>query len=310
MAETRPKNLLGFLRTREGVGILAILVTAMLIAIKLIASFITGSISIRADAFHSIIDLTGAVIGLTGIKVAGRPPDDEHAFGHGKAENLAGSIIGLLILGAAVFITWEAIGRLVQGAPIQMVATGIYITLAAIALNLSVSVYGLKVARRSDSLALEATCRDLLADSMSSIAVLAGLVLVMVTGIHIFDAVVALIVAVVIARTAIITMVKSAAGLMDRRLPGHEEEAIKSEVENHRMVLSYHKLRTRKSGNERHIDLHVQVPPDLTVEDAHSICYELEKAIQSRLPRANVVIHIEPPEAQVPAPPGASMRKQ
>jgi len=296
VAETRPKKLFGFLRTGEGVGILAILVTALLIAIKLIASFITGSIGIRADAFHSIIDLTGAVIGFTGIRVASRPPDDEHAFGHGKAENLAGSIIGLLILGAAIFIIWEAIGRLAQGTSIQMVTTGIYVTLAAIALNLSISIYGMRVARHTESLALEATCRDLLADSMSSVAVLVGLVLVMVTGIHIFDAIVALIVAVVIARTAIITMFKSTGGLMDRRLPGHEEEIIKTEVENHHMVVSFHKLRTRKSGNERHIDLHVQVPPDLTVEDAHSICDELEKAIQSRLPRANVVIHIEPPE--------------
>ncbi len=287
-----------FFQTKEGVGVLAIMVTGLLAVIKLVASFITGSMGLRADAVHSMVDMSGAVVGLVGMKIAARPPDKGHAFGHGKAENLAGTVIGLLIFGAAIFIAYEAIERMVSGASIQMVATGIYITIAAIVLNLSISWYGLKVAKASDSVALEATARDLFADSLSSIAVLLGLVLVAITGNHIFDSLIALLVSVVILRTAIITLVKSGGGLMDRRLPPEEEEVIKNILDDNSDVVSFHRLRTRKSGSERYIDLNLILPKSYTVEKAHAICDQIEAKIKSRLPRSRVTIHIEPQQAK------------
>lgn len=283
-----------FFRRKEGASVAAIAATAILIAMKLVGSFITGSIGLRADAVHSIIDLTGAVIGLVGIRIAAAPPDKKHTFGHGKAENLAGAIIGSFIFLAACFIAWEAIKRLLSSEPIEMVATGIYITVAALIINLLVSWYGLRIARETDSAALEATSHDLLADSLSSLAVLAGLVIVAVTGNAIFDAIVALVVSLLIFRTAVITVGKSVSSLMDRRLPQHEEDIIRSALKNCEGVTSFHALRTRKAGSERHIDVHVEVLPSDTVSQAHSICDNLEEQIKHRLPNSHITIHVEP----------------
>ncbi len=273
---------------------MAIIVTAVLAIIKMAGGIITGSVGLRADAVHSLVDLSGAVIGLVGIKIASKPPDKGHAFGHGKAENMAGAIIGLFILGAAFFIAYEAIIRIIHGSVVEMVAIGIYITAFAIVLNLAMSWYGLKVARASESIALEATSRDLLADSMSSIAVLIGLLAVAVTGNYIFDSVIALVVSVVILRTALKTIIKSAGGLMDRRLPDHEEEVIRQCIENHGVIIDFYKLRTRKAGGERHIDVNIVLPGSYSLEKAHAVSEELEKEISKKLPRSRVMIHIEP----------------
>jgi cation diffusion facilitator family transporter len=283
-----------FLKSAQGASLIAIIATAILFTLKLVVSLVTGSVSIRADAIHSIIDFTGALIGMIGIKVASKPPDGDHAYGHGKAENLAGAIIGVLILTAAVTIAYEAISRLIDQAAMELVAIGIYTTLVAIVINLAVSYYGLRISKNTGSVALEATSHDLLADSMSSLAVLAGLVLVAITKIYVFDAVVALLVAALIMRTAIKTLVSSFGGLMDRRLPGEEEEIIKSCLKERADIIGYHKLRTRKSGCQRQIDVHLVLPEHYTLAQAHRICDEAEAEIEKRLPGSHVTIHTEP----------------
>ena len=285
---------LRFFKTREGAGTLAIIGTSVLFFMKLAAGIVTGSAAIRADAIHSLVDLTGAIIGMIGIRVAARPPDRSHAFGHGKAENLAGAIIGFFILLAGGIIAYEAVNRLIHGSAVGMVSAGIAVTCVAILLNLSISWYGLRVARQTDSIALEATSRDLLADSLSSVAVLIGLVLVAVTGNVVFDSVVALIVSLVILRTGAKTAYKSAAGLMDNRLPAEEEKVIQDCLSKHREIVDFHKLRTRKAGSERFIDLHVLVPGRYTVSRAHAMCDEIETEIKSKLPHSRLTIHIEP----------------
>jgi cation diffusion facilitator family transporter len=282
--------------SKESASILAIAATCVLIILKAAGSFITGSIGLRADAVHSVIDLSGAVIGFIGIRVAARPADKGHAFGHGKAESLSGAIIGLFILLAAGFIAYEAIDRLIFGGPIQMVDIGIYITIAAVIINPAVAWYVLRIAKRSDSIALEATGHDLLADSMSSLAVLAGLVIVSITGNYIFDAIVALLVSLVILRTAIITINKALNCLMDKRLPQHEEKLIRQTFENCDDIINYHALRTRKAGSERHIDVHIEVPSELTVLESHKICDRLEAKIKQQLPNSHIIIHVEPHE--------------
>ncbi|MDD4635932.1 MAG: cation diffusion facilitator family transporter [Dehalococcoidales bacterium] len=283
-----------FFRSKEGGSIVAIAATATLIVMKIVGSLVTGSIGLRADAIHSIIDLSGAAIGLAGIKIAAKPADKGHAFGHGKAENLAGAIIGVFIFLAACFIAYEAIVRLVSAAQIQMVTAGIYITIGAILINLVVALYVLRIARDTDSAALEATSHDLLADSLSSLGVLVGLGIVAVTDNYIFDVIVALAVSLLIFRTSVITISKSISNLMDRRLPPHEEEMIKKSLENCGDVISFHALRTRKAGSERHIDVHVEVPPEYTVSRAHEICNQLEVQIEDHLPNSHVTIHVEP----------------
>ena len=281
--------------TKENVAKLSIFSISLLIVMKVVASIMTGSIGIRADALHSIIDLSGAVIGYIGIRIAGKPPDERHAFGHGKAENVAGVVIAGLIFIAAGTIVYEAIKRLIAGGTVELVTLGIYITAAAIVINMTVSWYALRVARSTDSIALEATARDMFADMLSSCAVLAGLILVGLTGLNILDPIVALLVAILITRTAYLTMKKSFSGLMDARLPKAEEAEIKSCLREHAgQLVGFHELRTRKAGNQRYIDLHLVMPKTTSVKEAHRVCDHLEQDIKNRLPNISITIHVEP----------------
>ena len=281
--------------SRENAAKLSIAAVSLLILLKVVASILTGSISIRADAVHSAIDLVGVVVGYIGIRISGKPPDERHAFGHGKAENIASAIIAGLIFVAAGAIVYEAVKRLIVGGAIELITIGIYVTVAAIAVNVIISWYALRIARSTDSLALEATARDMFADMLSSCAVLVGLILVRVTGLGILDPIVAMLVSIVIARAAYLTIKKSFGGLMDTRLPQAEEDEIRACImEYSGQLVSFHALRTRKAGNQRYIDLHLVVSKSASVEEAHRVCDELERGIKSRLPYSSVTIHVEP----------------
>jgi cation diffusion facilitator family transporter len=283
------------LATKESVAKLAIFAVSLLILMKVAASIVTGSIAIRADAVHSAIDLFGVIIGYIGIRIAGKPPDERHPFGHGKAENIAGVVIAGLIFIAAGIIAYQAVVRLIAGGAVELVTIGIYVTAAAIAINGIVSWYALRVARATDSLALEASARDLFADALSSGAVLIGLILVWLTGIAILDPIVALLVAAIIGRTAFLTMKKSFGGLMDIKLPQAEEDEIIASIREHAdLIAGFHQIRTRKAGNQRYIDFHLVVSKHISVEQAHRLCDELEQEIENRLSDTSVTIHVEP----------------
>ncbi|MFC1943773.1 cation diffusion facilitator family transporter [Chloroflexota bacterium] len=283
------------LATKENVSKLSIAAVSLLILIKVIASVLTGSISIRADAVHSAIDLLGVVIGYIGIRISAKPADEEHAFGHGKAEHIASGIIAGLIFIAAGTIFYQAIQRLILGGTVELITVGIYVTLAAIVINGIISWYAMRVARSTDSVALEATARDLLADVLSSCAVLVGLILVRLTGLSIFDPIIAMLVAVLIARTSYITIKKSFGGLMDTKLPDSEEEALAACIMEHdTQLVGFHEVRTRKAGSQRFIDLHLMLPKNASVEEAHQMCDHLEQDIENRLSNSSVTIHVEP----------------
>jgi cation diffusion facilitator family transporter len=283
------------LATKEGAARLAIVAVSLLIAMKVAASIVTGSIAIRADAVHSAIDLFGVIIGYTAIRIASKPPDKSHPFGHGKAENIAGVVIAVLIFIAAVIIAYQAVTRLVTRGMVELVPLGIYVTAAAIAINLLVSWYTLRVARATESIALEATARDLLADVLSSAAVLVGLILVQFTRIAVLDSIAALLVAILIGRTAFSTMKKSFGGLMDIKLPQSEEDEIVASIKKHGdLIAGFHRIRTRKAGSQRQIDFHLVVSRELSVERAHRLCDELEEEIEERLSDSSVTIHVEP----------------
>jgi len=283
------------LATKENIAKIAIGAISSLIAIKVVASILTGSIAIRADATHSAIDLVGLVIGYIGIRISGKPPDERHPFGHGKAESIASAIIAGLMFVAVGIFSYQAVNRLITGTVLELVTVGIYITAAAIAINATIAWQALRVARTTDSIALEASARDMLADVWSSCAVLVGLILVRQTGISIIDPIVALVVAGLIARTAYLIMRKSFGGLMDTTLPKAEEEAIRSYLmEQSSQIVSFHALRTRKAGNQRFIDLHLVMPKNVTLEEAHLTCDHLEQDIKDRLKRTNITIHVEP----------------
>ena len=268
---------------------------SFLILIKLVASILTGSIGIRADALHSTLDLIAAVIAFIGVKVSDKPADKRHPYGHGKAENISSVLVAGLIFMAAGTIVYEAIKRLISGVTLELVGIGIAVTAAAIAINLFISWYVLRVSRATDSIALEASARHMITDVLSSVAVLVGLIAVQITGLNILDSIVALAVAGLIVKSAFDIMRKSFGGLIDARLPESEEDIIRSAIMEHTgEVVDFHELRTRKAGSQRYIDLHLVMPRNISVEEAHRMCDHLERDIKGKLRQASVTIHVEP----------------
>ena len=283
------------LATKENAAKLSIASVSLLIILKVVASILTGSISIRADAVHSVLDLIAAITTFIGVRISGKPADERHPFGHGKAENVSSIVVAGLIFTAAGIIIYSAVRRLIVGAPLELIGIGIYVTAAAIALNILISRYLSRVARATDSPALAADAHHLFSDVLSSVAVLAGLIAVRLTGLNILDPIIALLVALFILKVGYDTLRKSFGGLIDVRLPETEEVEIKScIIEHYSEVVSFHKLRTRKAGSQRYIDLHLVMPKNASVDEAHQMCDHLEQDIENRLRHTSVTIHVEP----------------
>jgi cation diffusion facilitator family transporter len=281
--------------TKSGALKLSIATATTLTLIKLVVGFLTGSISILAEALHSLIDLTAAVIAFISVKIADRPADEGHPFGHGKAENVSGSIEALLIFGAAILIIYEAINKLITGETVERLEFGIGIMGFASVANFLVSRHMLKVAKATDSVAVEADARHLMTDILTSASVMTGLILLKLTGFTPLDPIVALGVAVLIMRIAYSVIRKSIAGLIDVRLPKGEEDEIVSCIKEHTSQLAgFHEVRTRKSGSQRFIEFHLMLPKNTSVEDAHKMCDHLEEDLKNRLANSNITIHVEP----------------
>ena len=281
--------------TKEKAAKLSIISVSLLIVLKVVASILTGSISIRADAVHSALDLIAAITTFIGVRISGRPADERHPFGHGKAENVSSIVVAGLIFTAAGIIIYSAVRRLIVGAPLELIGIGIYVTAAAIAINILISRYLLRVARATDSPALAADAHHLFSDVLSSVAVLGGLIVVRLTGLNILDPIIALLVALFILKVGYDTLRKSFGGLVDVRLPETEEAEIKScIIEHYSELVGFHKLRTRKAGSQRYIDLHLVMPKNASVNEAHRMCDHLEQDVENRLHHTSVTIHVEP----------------
>ncbi|MFC1919508.1 cation diffusion facilitator family transporter [Chloroflexota bacterium] len=285
----------GIFSSKTGVAVLSVLSNSFLIAIKLVAGIVTGSIGIIAEAIHSAIDLVASVIALVSVRVSGRPADSEHPFGHGKAESISGLVEASLIFVAAALIIREAILRIAESSTLKMTEVGIAVMLVSVLVNVVVSRRLLKVARATDSLALEADAAHLTTDVYTSLGVLVGLVVVRFTGLVVLDAVVAIGVAGLVVKAAYDITKKSVAGLMDVKLPIEDEALIRQCIEEHGCeVVGFHHLRTRKVGSQRHIDLHLVMAEDASLQYAHDMCDHLEEDIRSRLRNASITIHVEP----------------
>ncbi len=281
--------------TKSKAAMVSIISNTSLILLKLIAGFITGSVSLIAEAIHSIMDLVAAVVAYISVRVSDKPADKKHQFGHGKAENVSGVIEGLLILVAAGLIVFEAIRRIITGSSLEILEVGIGVMGVCIVVNLLVSRYIHKVSRATDSLALEADALHLSTDVWTMGGVFIGLIIVRVTGLNILDPIIAMVVALLIVKASIDIIRKSFGGLMDVSLPEKELSAIEDCLLQHNdKIVEFHKLRTRKAGSMRHIDLHLVIPKDTHVDNAHDLCDHLETDIENLLPNAEVYIHVEP----------------
>ena len=282
-------------RRKEIAAGISIVSNLTLVILKLIVGFITSSVSILSEAAHSGIDLVASGIAYFSVRRSDLPADQRHAYGHGKIENLSGAVEALLIFVAALFIIYEAVEKLLSRVPIQSLGLGIWVMAFSAGANLVISLYLLRVAKETDSAALEADAYHLLTDVYTSAGVMVGLLLIRQTGIVLLDPLVALGVALLITKTAYSLTRKSLGPLMDAKLPDEEEELIASIIRDHSsQFVEFHNLRTRKAGSQRHIDLHLVVKGDAHVEEAHRTCDHLEAEIQAALPQSMITIHVEP----------------
>ena len=284
------------IRTKAGAATLSIASNSLLIAPKIAAGAITGSIAILTEAAHSSIDLVASVIALVSVRKADEPPDPQHPYGHEKAENLAAAIEGMLILIGAGIIVYEATHRLVVGAHVEHLGVGLAVIAVSAVANLAVSAYLGRRAREHRSAALEGDAAHLRADAFTSIGVLVGLGLVAITGEDVFDPIAALVVAVAIVFAGLRILTGSSRVLMDEAPPPEELDRIEAAIAAARPpeMVGYHKLRARRAGVRDHIDLHVQFRSGTTLEHAHLLAHRLRDAIEAEVPDSDVLIHVEP----------------
>jgi cation diffusion facilitator family transporter len=284
------------IRTKSRAAALSIASNSLLIALKLAAGAITGSIAILTEAVHSLIDLVASVVAFVSVRKADEPADADHPYGHEKVESLAATIEGMLILVGAGIIVYEATRHLVEGAEVESLGIGIAVMAFSVLANVAVSTVLYRRARTLDSPALEGDAAHLRTDAMTSAGVLVGLGVVELTGNAAFDSITALIVAAAIVWAGIRIIRRSSGVLVDEALPAAELDRIEAAIARARTpeVAGYHKLRARRAGSRRHIDLHVQYRAGTSLERAHQLAHEMRASIEAELNLAEVLIHVEP----------------
>jgi cation diffusion facilitator family transporter len=284
-------------RSKSGAAGLSIASNSLLIAIKIAAGAITGSIAMITEAIHSSIDLMASVVAFISVRKAAEPADADHPYGHEKVENLAAVIEGMLIVVGAGVIVFEASRRLVDPPDgIDVLGVGIAVAAFSMVANVGVSTFLYRRARELRSPALEGDAAHLRTDAMTSAGLLVGLGLVEVTGVVAFDSITALLIAVAIVAAGIRILSRSSRVLVDEAPPPEELDRIEDAIAAAREpeVAGYHKLRARRSGANRHIDLHLQFRSGTTLERAHEVAHKLRQAIEDAIPYSDVLIHVEP----------------
>ncbi|MGE5419313.1 MAG: cation diffusion facilitator family transporter [Chloroflexota bacterium] len=276
---------------------LSILSNTFLIIIKLVVGIISGSVSIISEAIHSSMDLVAALIAFFSVRVSDNPPDSRHPYGHGKIENISGVIEALLIFLAAGWIITEAVKKIAGGAiELESIGLGSFVMLLAAGVNSYVSMRLYKVARETNSVALEADALHLKTDVYTSLGVAIGLGLIILTGLKWLDPVVAIIVALFIIFESFQLLRRAFLPLLDEAWKPDEVEELEAALDE--MNVNYHELRTRIAGNYRFIDLHVEIPANVSVGDAHKYCDEIEDRLKRKFDNLNITIHIEPVTAK------------
>jgi cation diffusion facilitator family transporter len=281
--------------TERGAANLLIGVVVGLILLKIIAGWISGSISVFAQAADSFLDLFAGLVTFFAVRIATKPADEEHPFGHGKVEDMAGMVQGVLLFIAAGLIIYSSVQRIINKTPIELAEAGMGAMAVSMVASILLSRHLLKVSRATGSVVLEANARNITGDIYSTAAVLVGLIVVRLTGLSILDPIIAIGIAIYIAKIAYDAINKPLLGLVDASLPRSEQAVIKSCLaEQGNQIVGFHELRTRRSGNQRYIDLHLVMAKGISLERAHQVCDLLEVDIRLKLPRTNVTIHVEP----------------
>jgi cation diffusion facilitator family transporter len=275
-----------------------------LMMLKFAVGILTGSIAVLSDAVDSAEDAIASLFAFASIRVASRPADEDHPYGHGKAESIAAAGQALLIAGGGGFIIFQAVSRLIERDTEIDTGPGLIMMGVTAVVNVAVVLYVSRAARRTGSMALAADTRHLWANIVQAGAVILALGLVATTGNTIFDPIVALLLAVYLLWTAGKVFAGAVGEIMDIRLPADEVRLVEACLSEHRRggIRGYHHLRTRKAGRQRYVDVHLLVDPQQTVAQAHNLSDALEQAILDRLPGAEVTVHFEPDDGRYRGP--------
>jgi cation diffusion facilitator family transporter len=273
----------------------SIAVSAIVVALKGAAWWLTGSAALYSDALESLVNVASAVMALVALRVAAMPADANHPYGHDKAELFAAAIEGALIMAAAVLILQHAWSTWQHPVPLHAPLTGIAVNAVATALNAVWAAVLLATGRRTRSAALRADGRHLLTDVVTSVGVVVGLVLVVVTGVQAIDPALAALVAVYVLGSGVVLIRDSVGGLMDAAAGPEIVERIRRLVSEHAEgALEAHDLRTRNAGRLTFLEFHLVVPGSMTVAEAHDICDRIEAALRQEVPGLVITIHVEP----------------
>ncbi len=278
---------------------LALLSNVCLLVLKLVVGLVTGSIAVLSDGLDSAEDAIASTFALWSVRVSAKPADEEHPYGHGKAEGIAAAGQALLITAGAGFIIYQAVRRLIIGQAEIGVGLGLGAMVATALVNLGVVWYVSRAAAQTGSLALVAATRHLWTNIAQAAAVIIALVLVGATGRREFDPIVALLLAGYLIFAAWGIILGAAQQIMDVRLPPDEEEIIQRAISRYGgQVSGFHNLRTRRSGRQRYVELHLIVDPKRSIEDVHTVCDNIERDIKKSLPGSEVTIHVEPDDGR------------
>lgn len=279
---------------------LSIAAAILTIGLKSIAYLFTGSVGLLSDAVESIVNLVGAIMALGMLTVAAIPPDDNHSYGHSKAEYFSSVVEGILILIAAVSIGYAAIERLLHPRPLEQIGLGLAVSVFASIINFAVARVLMRAGKKYNSITLEADSQHLTTDVWTSAGVLVGVLIVSLTGWLFLDPVMGLLVAANIIWTGIKLIRRSISGLMDIALPDTEKQLIEDVLSKYRSNgVQFHALRTRQAAARRFVSVHVLVPGDWTVHDAHHLAEDIEHDIHDALGDATVTTHVEPVEDEI-----------
>lgn len=280
---------------KKQVAMLSVGSNALLIILKAVAGILSGSVSILSEAIHSGMDLAASCIAFFSVSYSSRPADKGHPYGHGKIENISGVVEGILIFIAAGLIIYEAVQRIVYPVPLEETSIAMWVMFVSAAANTVVSSILYKVAKKEDSIALQADALHLKTDVYTSAGVGIGILLIKLTNLYILDPIVAILVALLIIRESFNLCAEAFRPLLDAKLPDSEEKLILNVLESYSgKIVDYHELKTRKSGTQRYADLHIMVDPAMSVEESHEICNCIEEEVQKHIPNVNLTIHIEP----------------
>jgi cation diffusion facilitator family transporter len=295
----KEKNIEKANQIKKSTARLSIASNTLLVILKIIVGLSIGSVSILSEAIHSGIDLIAALIAYVSVKKSSEPPDKEHSFGHGKFEDFSGFIEAVLIFIAAILIIYEAVQKILHGGEGLntgwLLIAGIAVMFVSTAANWFVSGKLMKAARETESIALEADAWHLRTDVYTSLGIFAGLVVIYITGWKFLDPLFGIAVALFIMKAAYDLTRRAVSDLMDSKLPDAEEAKIEGILQEHyKQYANFHELRTRRSGSDRFMDLHLVVPKDLTVYEAHHLSDHLEDDIKAEFPRFSITIHFEP----------------